>query len=191
MTVAAREVLADCRIALELLEQETNLRRWRVLWAGSVALARAVGHVLDKVDGENADLRRAARSAFDRWKSKDPEHEIFREFIEAERNSILKEYRFRHHPLDEVPVAVEFTLCSPTTGELRRHAEVFELGDDIYRPMLDGFREGDDARDVLEEALQWWEHQLDRIDSEVATSMAATRDVSKERCYRPSGGSSC
>ncbi|MFL6725883.1 MAG: hypothetical protein ACJ8FS_05145 [Sphingomicrobium sp.] len=107
-----------------------------------------------------------ARSAFQRWKSDDPEHEIFREFIEPERNNILKEYRFRHHPLDEVPVAVELTLCSLTNAEMRHHAEIFELGDNVYRPMLDGYREGDDARDVLEEALDWWERQLDAIDTQ-------------------------
>lgn len=167
MTYAARQVLADCRIALELLELETDLNRWRVHWAGAIALARAVGHVLDKVDGEDPELRTVARAAFERWKSDDPEHEIFREFIEAERNNILKEYRFRHHPVEGVPVAVELTLAHAETGELRRHAEVFELGDNVYRPMLEGYREGDDARDVLEEALAWWERQLDAMDAEL------------------------
>ena len=171
MTHSARQVLADCRIALELLEHETDLGRWRVHWAGAVALVRTVGHVLDKVDGEDSELRSVARLAFNRWKGDAPEHEIFREFIEPERNNILKEYRFRHHPLKDVPIAVEFNLRT-ATGEVRRHAEVFELGDNIYRPMMDGYRKGDDARDVLEEALDWWERELDAIDAEVAISRA-------------------
>jgi hypothetical protein len=167
MTVAAREVLADCRIALELLEQETDLNRWRVHWAGAVALVRAVGHVLDKIDGNDPYVRAAAHGAFLRWKGDDPKYEIFREFIEPERNNILKEYRFRHHPLEEVPVAIELMLRG-TAGELRRHTEIFELGDNIYRPMLNGYREGDDARDVLEEALDWWAAELDEIDAQTA-----------------------
>ena len=167
MTYAARQVLADCRIGLELLEQETDLNRWRVHWAGAVALARAVGHVLEKVDGENSAIRSVAHSAFKRWKSGDPEHEIFREFIEPERNNVLKQYRFRHHPLEEVPVAVELTLAHVETGEPRRHAEIFELDDNVYRPILEGYRAGDDARDVLEDALDWWERQLDAIDAEL------------------------
>src|SRR5690242_14088814 len=129
MTRAAREVLADCRIALQFLEEEKEVDRWRVHWAGAVALIRAVGHVLHKVDGQCRRFQQTADSAFKSWKSDDPAHEIFREFIEAERNNILKTYRFRHHPLSDVPVAVELTLADPESGQLRRRTEVFELGD--------------------------------------------------------------
>ena len=51
MTARARIVLEDCRLALQLLEEETDLRRWRLHWVAAVALVRAVGHVLEKVDG--------------------------------------------------------------------------------------------------------------------------------------------
>ena len=54
MTAAARKVLADCEVALEMLEEEEDEQRWRVLWAGAMALLRAVGHVLQKVDCQSA-----------------------------------------------------------------------------------------------------------------------------------------
>jgi hypothetical protein len=108
-TFAARQVLADCRLALKMLEEEQDLRRWRVLWAGAVALTRGVGHVLNKVDGNKSALKIAARAACHRWKS-EPEHEIFREFIDRERNNILKEYKFSHDPSDEVPVVALLTF---------------------------------------------------------------------------------
>lgn len=160
MTYAAREVLDDCRLALTMLEEETDLARWRVHWAAAVALLRGVGHVLDKVDGQDPLTKRLAGGAFKRWKGPAPEHEIFREFIEPERNNILKEYRFRHHPLDEVDMAAIFTLQDPLTGETMQTGDVFQLGDNIYRPFQEGWREGDDARDVLADAIEWWEAEL-------------------------------
>lgn len=164
MTYYAREVLDDCRLALAMLEEETDLARWRVHWAAAVALVRAVGHVLDKVDGEDPLTKRLAAAAFRRWKGSAPEDEIFREFIERERNSILKEYRFRHHPLEEVQMAVGYTLRNPVTGETVQTADVLPLGDNIYRPFLDGWREGDDARDVLFDAISWWEAELSALE---------------------------
>jgi hypothetical protein len=153
-----------------MLEAETNLDRWRVNWAGAVALTRAVGHVLDKVDGAaNPIMKEAAKAAFKRWNGSDPEHEIFREFVENSRNSILKEYRVSHHPLEEVDVAVNFTLRHPETGEIRQQVEVVPIGDNIYRPILEGYREGDDARDILSDALDWWTTELDGIDAFLAT----------------------
>lgn len=53
MTEAARKVLEDCKAALDMLDEEGDEQRWRVLWAGAMALVRAVGHVLQKIDGED------------------------------------------------------------------------------------------------------------------------------------------
>jgi hypothetical protein len=47
-------------------------------------------------------------------------------------------------------------------------AEIIPIGDNIYRPMLDGFREGDDARDVLSDAIAWWDSQLSAIELALA-----------------------
>ena len=48
MTQHARTVLDDCRLALQLLEEETDPQRWRIHWVAALALVRAVGHVLDR-----------------------------------------------------------------------------------------------------------------------------------------------
>ena len=115
----AWNVLADCQLALTLLEEETDNQRWRVHWAAAVALVRAVGHVLDKVDGNDASIKLAAGAAFRRWKGNDPAHAIFRELIERERNNLLKEYRSDVHPLAEVSLAIEFTAVPIGGGPLR------------------------------------------------------------------------
>jgi hypothetical protein len=173
MTLHARQALADSRLALAMLEEETDLSRWRVYWVAALALIRAVGHVLDKVDGRDPEVSAAAHAAYKKWKSEAPEHEIFREFIERERNSILKEYEFNIHPGDQVHVAVMATLRRVSDGAPVNTAGIFPIGDNIYRPLLDGFREGDDARDVLTEAIAWWERELGAIERSVETAKAA------------------
>lgn len=72
MMTRAQTVLDDCRVALQLLEEEKDLQRWRVHWVAALALVRAVGHVLDKVDGADPAIGAAAREAYKRWKSRAP-----------------------------------------------------------------------------------------------------------------------
>ena len=93
MTAAARQVLADCEAALEMLEDERGEQRWIVLWIGAMALLRAVGHVLRKVDGEIPRQRAAIDAAYQSWTARRPEHAVFRDFIEEERK-----YRYIRPP---------------------------------------------------------------------------------------------
>ena len=118
MTARARNVLEDCRTALRLLEDEKDLQRWRIHWVAALALIRAVGHVLGKVDGADPATAALAKAAYKKWKSDAPEHEIFREFIERERNFILKEYEFNLHPLQEVHVLVQAQVRRASDGHL-------------------------------------------------------------------------
>ena len=57
-------------------------------------------------------------------------------------------------------MAVGYTLQNSITGEKMQTGDVLPLADNIYRPFLDGWHEGDDARDVLSEAIDWWEAEL-------------------------------
>ena len=165
MTRAAREVLEDCRLSLQMLEEEKDLRRWRVNWAASVALIRAVGHILHKVDCHGSTLlQQHAKQAFARWKRGEGADQLFRDFIDLERNNILKEYEFNLHPLEEVDVALMMTLAPAEGGDAFDSWQVVPIGENIYRPIMEGFREGDDARDVLSEAIDWWQKELDALD---------------------------
>lgn len=174
MTTRARLVLEDCRLALQLLEDETDLRKWRLHWVAAIALIRSVGHVLDKVDGNSPEVRTASRAAYKRWTGDAPEHEIFRAFIEKERNTILKEYDFNLHPDEAVDIVVPVMLQRVSDGEMVQGGVVYPLDQNIYRPLMDGFREGEDARDVLREAIEWWERELAAIDQSVHATRAKT-----------------
>jgi len=160
MTAAAREVLDDCRGALAELVDGVQGRQWRRRWVVAVVLLRAVGHVLDKVDAERSPAYRAAVSAWwARVKRSKPMPEIFWSFIEDERNTILKEYRTSAGQGATVQVGgIEFNL---RTGEV--HAD--QPGPTIHHYTINsGPFAGREQRDLLLEAIAWWERELDGID---------------------------
>ena len=164
MTVAARRVLADCEVVLEMLDDERDEQRWRVLWVGALALLRAVGHVLQKVDGQTPRARAAIDAAYQNWKSRQPEHRIFRDFIEKQRNNILKEYRMNVLDSAQVPVVVHSDVGSITDETL------FILDENLFRPVTEGFGADEDARDMYREAIGWWETELSRLEAVLASS---------------------
>jgi hypothetical protein len=49
-----------------------------------------------------------------------------------------------------------------------KFGRVAKIGEKICRPLLNGPWEGDDARNILTEAIEWWKRQLDAIDREAA-----------------------
>jgi hypothetical protein len=151
--VKAEIVLDDCRAVLDWIEDARNEQEFRVRWVGLVALLRAVGHVLDKVDGtSDPRLRQAIDKKWQDWHREPDRHRIFWEFIEAERNSILKTYEMGYQQGD-VPVVVEAT-AGP---------QLFVLHEALFKPLVDGPFAGEDARDVARDAISWWEQQLSSI----------------------------
>ncbi len=165
----AQEVLKDCKFALSILESEIEPQRWRLHWVGAVALVRAVGHVLHKVDGKNKEFGPHIEDAYRRWKENRGENSIFWEFIELERNNILKEYNFSPHPHESVEIVVRQDAQTPQTDERSASGELSRIDSDVYRPMLGEYRTSDDARDVYSDALRWWADQLDAIERAIVT----------------------
>ena len=183
MTRAARVVLADAEQLLNEFRVLKFAPGHRARWAGLVALLRAVGHVLDKVDGEQEEdphirgmvrcpdgvyyqfdaaaakaMSQAIRAAYQDLKQSRPEPKIFWEFIEQERNNILKEYQSG---------ACFLRLYQPgnsTPGPRQPPPEMFV--------MQDGPFAGHDAADVAEQAIHWWGTYLDRIDKRAAALRA-------------------
>lgn len=155
MTLAARRVLSNCEVALDMLDMEEDERCWWVLWAGAIALLRTVGHVLHKVDTEDFKVSQAVDAAWSRWKCDRENNAIFWEFIEKERNNILKNYEF------SMLESAELSLVVPGQNM------PFTIGENLFRPLMEGFGKGEDARDIYNEALQWWDTELTRIESEL------------------------
>lgn len=119
----------------------------------SAALLRSVGHVLRKVNSRrNPRIRRAVDEAWKRWISDRETHAIFWEFIREERNNILKEYEFGF-------------LSGPVDVLVTPDDESFVLDENLFCPISGGRFAGEDCRDVLADAIAWWERELSTIDS--------------------------
>lgn len=113
-------------------------------------MLRAVGHVLEH-ETENSTVA-AVRAAAQRWwnnlKQSEPEPAIVWQFIYDDRNALLNEYSFT--PTDSPGRLVRLEGKRPG----------YEM---VLSPFI-----GRDARDVVEEAIQWWDQQLQAI--ELATT---------------------
>lgn len=149
----AREVLQTIKAGVADLESRRPMGQlWRVQWAGLVALLRAVGHVLHKVDSQrHPALANAIAAAHDRAdKGSDPDDEIFREFIEKTRNAILKEFEM------EAGQSVYVTIgTSPHRVEYPVRIQGFEHLNQI---------------ELVGAALEWWYRQIESIERIAAES---------------------
>lgn len=162
---SAKSALIDVRSLRNKLELEVDDTEWRLQWVACVVLLRVIGHVLYKVDaGRSNFIKTSAELHFQKWKDGD-EHVIFREFIDKERNSILKEYttNMSEGPL---PVVVQIERFGDD-ADSEMHGYLMQ--ENIYRPMSDGFYEGEDGRTLIDEAIVWWEKQLKDIEMHAVT----------------------
>jgi hypothetical protein len=151
--LASRIVLADCRRAVEKLEETISDDDFRLYYVAAIALIRAVGHVLHNIDAPRSpQLAQSINEAFKDWKSHKEAHPIFWEFIEAERNNVLKEYEIGYQQ-GSVNVVIP--------GVSGRQ---FALDENLFRPLTEGSFAGDDVRDILLSAISWWEAQLARVE---------------------------
>lgn len=160
MSLIARKTLGDCEIAHGLLKTEkVESQTWRVHWVACLALLRAVGHVLENVDGERDDRhRRAVARAWKRFKA--DTKSIFWQFISVERNNVLKEYAFGVTPKPR-------NLQLRSGGKLvLRNGAPLRLRADYFKLSLIGL-ENTEGRDAILEAIQWWREQLDAIEADL------------------------
>jgi hypothetical protein len=169
---AAWGVLEDAARSINLAVSADE-DHWRVHWAGSLALLRAAGHVLHKVDENRSEAhRKCSKDWWQRWNPEggtEGKPNIFSDFIEAERNLILKQYKFRFDPADRLghvfSCSGERIFLRDGTPLLSRNLERFVITDGAYA--------GRDGRELLREARRWWADQLSELDARVAALRSA------------------
>lgn len=162
MIEKARDVLEDCKVVACELADGVAGREWRVRWVAAAALLRAVGHVLQKVDAPTDPvLRSVIDDAWGRLVETRPEPVIFWQFIEDERNNVLKEYRLSAGL--GITVRPGTGHVNLTTGEQWGEPGLPTLYD--FR-MKSGPYTGADQREVLQHAIRWWESYLGDIERE-------------------------
>ena len=152
MTQIARIVLSDCRKVLGELKSETKPEDWSWKWAAFCALLRCIGHVLYKVDSKECEILRSIN--VEEWRVR-KDAPIFTEFIEKERNNILKQYKFSGRRYSGMSQGAwqrcQFQGAVPPV--------TYEISDGTFK--------GQDPREVGAQALDWWNEYLDILDEEV------------------------
>ena len=143
-------VLSDCRGALDELTTGVHGASWRGRWVTAVVLLRAVGHVLDNVDSQRIpEMKAAIAAAWHQLKCQKPEPTIYWQFIDEERNNLIKEYLVGagHN------VTVYLGADRPADFDYVINTGPFK---------------GRQQREVVAEAIEWWENYLDAIDASVS-----------------------
>jgi hypothetical protein len=158
------EVFDDCVIArngfAEAVESG-NYQQAKIWWFACITLLRAIGHVLHKVDSANFTSEKCEllKSSFTNWKSNEP---IFRDFIEQERNNVLKEYSMTTEIVSEKQIS-SLVLSDGSSLELS-NGESLEVSVTIENFVkCKGHRQGETPISTLDEALDWWAIQLDKF----------------------------
>ena len=150
--VESKRILEIAKIALEMLEKETDKQQFLVEYYAAVSALRSVGHVLDKVDKQHLQ---GEYSTIDEWwsgiKKNREKSPIFHEFIEKERNQLLKEGAVNMDEDGSGKYLLIDNMVFPMT----------ELSEDmVFVPIENGMYKGEDVRDVIKSAIDWWEEQF-------------------------------
>jgi hypothetical protein len=154
----ARDVLLDAEAALDAWEETEDAVRGRVFYAAVLMLLRAVGHVLHKVDvREHPEIAPLVAASFATWKEDPDEYPLFTEFIDPERNAILKEYEFGVGP--EQVVGIWENLQTGERGEMPIPTKIYAYEDGPFA--------GEDVRDVARQAVEFWRDELDELEGAI------------------------
>lgn len=133
----------DILFELQNSDIDDDHPEWRMHWFSGVVALRAVGHVLDRVDAlQSEGHRRVVRTWWSGVRSDAIENWIFHEFIEKERNNVLKEFSFGA----SLPPAEDGRLLA-YDGSHRDGAQLFR------------------------EAVYWWRGQLEHLESQLSDTV--------------------
>ncbi len=80
---------------LQNSDTEPRWNGWIVPWVGGLSLLRATGHVLQNVDkNKSSRHREVVTNQWQFWTNDKTANWVFWDFIQKERNNILKEFEF-------------------------------------------------------------------------------------------------
>jgi len=168
MEFLASKVLTDCRIACNELEKAETIENdslIRLRWFTCLALLRAVGHVIDKVDKKN-NLQYV--NIFDEVFQKNKSDKIFKNFINKERNLILKEYQ-------NTIIKVPSERLESNYLQLNDEGDCLDVGDGNnlkisedrlikrYFKKGEGFEKYQLLHEIVSEGIKWWSEYIDQI----------------------------
>lgn len=169
----AREVLDWCRYGHQKMISNPTGPDWVLTWAGTIALLRAVGHALAHDDAKrDARLMNALGAWWAALEAAKPNPAIFWQFIERNKNLLLKEAELtvRQSIRDPSTITVKGDLSGrrgvqqPPSQPEQKSPPLGPAWIYTYQ-MTSGFFVGRDSRDLVGDAIEWWEKQLANIEA--------------------------
>lgn len=140
--LAARAVLRDCYRSKDRFKRAESVPDIRLEWVLVITLLRTVGHVLRNIDGSRSVfIKSSIAEAYRLWKTNYKCHGIFHDFIESERNNLLKEYKID-------------PSVNKRINNLSDDGDYFLIGTRAFKPLH-----------AITEAISWWEDQLQLIEN--------------------------
>jgi hypothetical protein len=161
----AREVFKDCQHAADQLGKaidEQRLDDAKIFWFASLAMLRSIGHVLHKVDAKTYGTAFAdqLKTRYEQWK----QEPVFADFIERERNIILKEY---DSSLEVQSTTEDDYLLLENGGRLLlEDGGSIIIGTTTITTLIKarGVFAGSSPLTVLSDALAWWDQELSHFE---------------------------
>ena len=174
-----KDALDACNL-LSSFDSPGEQKNWRLYWLAGVASLRAIGHVMDKVDSKKSLDHKNVIAAW--WLGvKKNKPLVFSEFIEPERNNILKLYEFGAEPS---PV----TSYTMNDRGLSYAELVKKYGE---RHILIWGPDGENGIEVMARAVVWWDEELRVIEEAILEKLdcdsiqnLGTRDKLLDRSLR-------
>ena len=184
----AKHVLGDCRFALSQLRQNPTGQNWRIKWVGMLALLRTVGEVLTHVDRKDKTVHPALKKEisefFGRLGATKPEPKIYWSFMDRDANMILHQYKFsalhthtRTSPRSFGGITIKSSavtqFASDSTERTTEIPRAANAGTTLVNEYLmkTGPFKGQDQRDVVQQAIDWWDNEIDEIETRAAAKL--------------------
>jgi hypothetical protein len=168
--VNARKFLDHCVCGLDELHHDLMGSSWIVRWSGVIGLLRVVGFALQKLDGQNCTaLNRAQEEWWQGLRRSQPHPSIFWGFIHDDRNALLHGAEIRAGQSAMVPL-VGVSATARAAGQEPPKVQAARpqpIATYTYH-MTKGPHAGRDPRELVEEAIQWWHLEIERIERDAA-----------------------
>lgn len=156
----AEKMLHIAKTSLNMLQTVEDQDQVEVLWIAAITALRGVGHVLAKVDKYSNTI--LSQKIDDWWidlnKNKTiDKNRIFFDFIDKERNDTIKVLSIHYDK------GMQDILIIEDINEKEAYFVNDVIPQLIYIPMTDGYYEGEDIRELIEMAIEWWEKQIEEL----------------------------
>ena len=132
---------------------------WRVYYFATLALLRAVGHVLHKVDAKTwPSASGQINEAYARWNLGKGEDALFPHFIDSERNLLVKEYRRGCEPEEAID-------CPVLMVDGRKRPDITSMPVVFFEG---GHFDGEPVESLIARSVEWWILELEKIEDGMA-----------------------